>query len=190
MPDYTIRTMELSELQFFYKHITQDFPVGEYPPYEILSRQFQEGLQDGLVFCTGKQDLAYSICAASTDYVLLSLFAVLPEFRGQGVGSAFLQALQKRYAGKQAIIGEVECPELASNSAEIQLRNWRIEFYEKAGFDLIPGIDYTIWDVPMHLMALPLTSGRKTIVANIQTIMYQIYLQLMGKQFMHKMSFE
>jgi GNAT superfamily N-acetyltransferase len=182
--------MEASELSFFYNRITQDFPAGEYPPHEILSSQFGAGLQDGLVYCRGKQDLAYSICAANTDYVLLSLFAVLPEFRGQGLGSAFLQALQSKYAGKQAMIGEVERPELASNAAETKLRKWRIEFYEKAGYYLIPAIDYTIWDVPMDLMALPMTAPRKTIDANIQAIMYQIYLQLMGQQFMHKLSFK
>lgn len=190
MPEYTIRTMAASELRYFYNRITQDFPVGEYPPYEILSRQLSEGLQDGLVFCRGAQDLAYAICAASTDYVLLSLFAVLPEHRGQGIGSDFLQALQSKYAHKQAMIGEVERPELAANAAETKLRNQRIEFYEKAGYYLIPAIDYTIWAVPMLLMALPLTAPKKTIDANIRAIMYEIYLQLMGQQFMHKLSFK
>jgi len=54
MNDYTIRTMDVSEHRLIYKHIKQDFPVGEYPPYEILSRQLQEGLQEGLVLCSGK----------------------------------------------------------------------------------------------------------------------------------------
>jgi len=188
MNDYTIRTMDVSEHRLIYKHIKQDFPVGEYPPYEILSRQLQEGLQEGLVLCLGEHDLAYSICAASSDYVLLSLMAVFPEFRGQGVGSAFLQALQSRYARKQAIIGEVERLDLASNSKEMKLRKERIEFYKKAGFYLIPGVDYTIWDVPMHLMALPIRASTEDINDDIQIIMYQIYLKLMGKQFMHKMS--
>ena len=188
MNDYTIRTMDVSELWRIYKHIKQDFPVGEYPPYEILSRQLKEGLQQGQVLRFGEQELAYAICAASTDYVLLSLMAVFPEFRGQGIGSAFLQALQGKYANKQAIIGEVERPELAANSKERQQRSERIKFYEKAGFYLIPGIDYTIWDVPMHLMAQPIISSPEAINDDIPLIMYQIYLKLMGKQFMHKMS--
>ncbi len=187
MNDYNIRTMDESELKFIYRHIKQDFPAGEYAPYEILSRQMKEGIQEGLVLCSGNQDLAYSICAASTDYVLLSLMAVFPEYRGQGAGSAFLQALRSKYSTKQAIIGEVERPELSSNSAERKIRNQRIEFYNQAGFYLIPGIDYTIWDVPMHLMALPIRSAPKAIDDNIQLIMYEIYVKLMGKRFMHKM---
>jgi len=188
MNDYTIRTMDVSELRQIYKHIRQDFPVGEYPPYEILSQQFREHLQQGLILCSGEQDLAYAICAASTDYVLLSLIAVFPEFRGQGAGSAFLQALHSIYAYKQAIIGEVERPDLASNSIEMKQRSQRIRFYKKAGFYLIPEVDYTIWDVPMDLMALPIISSPEDINDDIQLIMYQIYLKLMGKQFMHKMS--
>ena len=104
------------------------------------------------------------------------------------MGSAFLQALHSKYACKQAIIGEVERLDLASNSTKMKLRNERIKFYKKAGFYLIPGVDYTIWDVPMHLMALPIRASAEDINDDIQIIMYQIYLKLMGKQFMHKMT--
>jgi len=90
------------------------------------------------------RNLAYSICAASTDHVLLSLMAVFPEFRGQGAGTAFLKALQSMYDYKQAIIGEVERPELASNSKEMKLRSERIKFYKKVGFYSIPDVEYTI----------------------------------------------
>lgn len=188
MSDYTIRTMDESELHSFYKHIQRDFPVGEYPPYEILSRQFREGLQEGLVLGRENRDLAYSICAASTDWVLLSLMAVFPEYRGRGVGSALLRALHSKYICKRVIIGEVERPELASDSVETSLRYRRIDFYKKAGYHLIQGIDYTIWDVPMHLMALPINCSRKAVDEDIQTIVYKIYLQLMGKHFMDKLS--
>lgn len=98
MAVYYIRNMEASELRVFFRHIEEDFPLGEYPPYEVLASQMSNKLQDGLVYCHGKQDLAYSICAVGTDHVLLSLFAVLPEFRGQGVGTAFLNILKDKYA--------------------------------------------------------------------------------------------
>lgn len=187
MPDYTVRPMELEQLQRIYQHIVQDFPAGEYPPCDILYRHLQSGTQDAQVFCAGEQVLAYSICAAGSDYVLISLLAVLPEFRGQGVGSAFLPALIKSYSGKQGIIIEVERPELAAGPEETRFRQWRLGFYKKAGFYLLEGIDYSIWDMPMHLMALPLLSSRQTIDENIDQIMRQIYLRLMGKRFMHKL---
>ncbi|MEA4924252.1 MAG: GNAT family N-acetyltransferase [Syntrophomonadaceae bacterium] len=187
MTDYYIRNLELSELRFFFKHIQQDFPVGEYPPCDILYGHLREGRQDGMVFCSGGQDLAYSICGASTDYVLLSLLAVLPGFRGQGAGTAFLETLRDKYSHKQAIIGEVERPELASTSEEAKRRQKRIRFYEKAGYYLVPGIEYSIWDIPMHLLALPLSAAQDTINENIPTIMYQVYVQLMGTGYMHKM---
>jgi hypothetical protein len=187
MNDYYIRTMEMNELRFFFEQIKRDFPVGEYPPYEILAGHLKSKLQDGLVYCSGKQDLAYSICAASTDYVLLSLFAVLPGFRDQGVGTAFLDAIRAKYDHKQAVIGEVERPELAASAGELKKRRERIHFYERAGYHLIPNIDYSIWDVPMYLMVLPLNAAVDTINENIGTIMYQVYVQLMGEGYMHKM---
>lgn len=189
MAEYTIRSMSASELKTYFKQIQRDFPPGEYPPYDILSRHIEAGIQDGMVLCMGQQQVAYAVCAASTDHVLLSLLAVWPEFRGQGVGSAFLGLLKSRYIEKQAIIGEVERPETASHAEEMSRRLQRIHFYEKAGYHLIPGIDYTIWDVPMHLMALSIKASPDAISENIETIMYQIYLHLMGQNYMHKMIF-
>lgn len=187
MPQYTIRSISSSELKIYYKQIQQDFPKGEYPPYDILCRHIDAGVQDAMVLCRGQQQVAYAICAAGTDHVLLSLLAVLPEFRGRGVGSAYLGLLKSRYISKQAVIGEVERPEMAADPEEMQRRLRRIHFYENAGYYLIPGIDYTIWDVPMYLMALPINSSPNTIGENIGTIMCQIYVQLMGEKYMHKM---
>lgn len=90
-------------------------------------------------------------------YVLISLLAVFHEYRGQGIGSESMKELRVMYENKQAIIVEVERPDFSQTPEECDSRKRRIEFYEKAGFYLIPNIDYSIWDVPMHLMAMPLT---------------------------------
>lgn len=191
MPGYFIRRMEAAELKGFYKRIKQDFSPGEYAPYSVLYEQLQEGIQEGLVFSEGEHDLAYSICASSHEngYVLISLLAVFPEYRGQGIGTEFMEALCTKYKEKQAILVEAERPENSQTPEEQDFRKRRIDFYEKLGFLLIPGIDYSIWDVPMHLMALPLMASREAINEKIGQIMYQIYFQLMGERFIHKMKF-
>lgn len=183
--------MELDELKIFYKHIKRDFSRGEYAPYSVLHRQLQENIQEGLVFCEGKEDIAYSICAADNadGYVLISLFAVFDEYRGRGIGSAFIKALCTMYNQKQAILLEVERPELSQSQEEYDTRKRRIGFYEKAGFYLVPEVDYTIWGVPMHLMALPLVASKDIINQKIGEVMHQIYLKLMGEQLIHKMRF-
>lgn len=139
MSKFYIRPMELAELTGFYERIQRDFSCGEYAPYAVIYQQLQDHLQKALVFCEGKQDLAYSVCADSHNngYVLISLLAVCKEFRGQGIGSAFMKTSRVMYEHKQAILVEVERPDHAKTLEEANSRRRRIEFYEKAGFYLI-----------------------------------------------------
>jgi GNAT superfamily N-acetyltransferase len=192
MTAYYIRYMEVNEINGFYKRIEEDFPPEEHAPYRVFYRQILGDIQEGLVFGEGAQDMAYSVCADNhtNGYVLISLLAVFQEFRGQGIGSAFLKALRVMYARKQAIIVEVERPELAETEKERDLCRRRIDFYEKAGFYLIQGINYLIWDVPMHLMALPLNSSIENINKDIEKIMYQIYYKMVGESLIHKLEFQ
>jgi len=191
MSKYDIRRMELGEIKAFYVRIERDFAQGEYSPYDILYQHLRKGLQKALVLCEGEQDLAYSICTDSHDnsYVLISLLAVFKDYRNQGIGSDFLKRLRLMYQDKQALLVEVERPDQAKTQEEANSRKRRIEFYEKAGFYLIKGVDYSIWDIPMHLMALPLVASKQTINQKIEKLMYELYLDLMGETLIHKMQF-
>lgn len=188
-PICRIRPMQAAELKEYYHYIKRDFKKGEYPPFDILSQQLDQGIQEGIVFTEEGQDLAYAIVYAenTNGYVLVSLFAVLPEKRGEGIGSKFLEILKERYDGKQGIIVEVECLDSSLSKKEYDLQRRRIEFYEKAGFYLITGINYSIWDIPMHLMALPILASQDTINGEIDRIMTDIYEKLLSLRFSHKM---
>jgi GNAT superfamily N-acetyltransferase len=189
MSKYHIRHMELNELKAFYERIVRDFAQGEYSPYAIIYQHLQNGLQKALIFCEGEQDLAYSVCTDNHDnsYVLISLFAVFKQYRGQGIGSAFIKRLRLMYKDKQALIVEVERPDEAKTQEEGNSRKRRIEFYKKAGFYLIERVDYSIWDIPMHLMALPLVAPKETINQEIGRSMRELYLELMGEELIHKL---
>lgn len=186
----SIRRMMPSELKCYFKYITNDFPVGEYPPRFVLERHMKSGKMEGLIFSDGNTDVAYAICAAGhgNGYVLLSLFAVLQEFRGMGVGSGFLKAITDYYSHKKAIFVEVERPELALDNQELITRRRRVEFYERAGFIQLSGIDYTIWDVPMHLMVYPADVGLNIPETQLMERIREIYLQLLGRAFIHKLA--
>lgn len=192
MANYSIRSMQVSELKDFYPHIKKDFASGEYPPMDILAMHMQEDRQEGFVLCDGTNDIAYAFCAVSSahGYVLLSLFAVFEAYRGKGIGSIFLKELDLCYADKLAIIVEVERPEDARTKAEQEKRQWRIAFYEKEGFQLIQGIDYIIWDIPMHLMALVLNVSYDFVNKQIKEIMHLIYSDLSGKRFINKLQIQ
>lgn len=191
MIETTIRTMKDHELKNIYKHIERDFLEGEYAPYGILHQQLKSGIQTGFIFNIGKEEAAYSICAENTNgYVLISLFAVFEKFRGQGVGSSFLNGLCKIYSEKKGLIVEVEKPENSQIEEQRFIREKRIEFYRKAGFSLIHNIDYSIWNVPMHLMMRPDSSAGLITGHEMGKIMYEIYLNLMGQSYIHKMVFK
>lgn len=173
--EYRLKSIELSEYGAVYKRITEDFAPGEYPPYIVLRNQLKKGVQKGVYLLHREKPVAYSICAEGDryNYVLISLFAVYKENRGKRYGSKFLQEIIKYYTSRDGIIVEVEKPENAVTPQEKAIRERRIQFYEKAGFHLLPGIDYSIWDVPMHLMAL----SNAIFIDRTKTgkIMYDIY---------------
>ena len=180
-----------AELKHIYKSIELDFAEGEYAPYDILAKQIEKGVQKGHIFHNGEKDVAYSICAdaCSNGYILISFLSVYKEFRGNGLGSIFLEELIRRYSMNQGIIVEVEKPENSRSDKERALCEKRIQFYQNAGFYLIPDIDYSIWDVPMHLMVLPLKASMPTPNEMIGQIIHDIYLELMGKRYIHKLKF-
>lgn len=189
--DNTIRKMIPSEFKHIYKSIENDFAEGEYAPYDVLAKQIEKGLQIGHIFQNGEKDVAYSICAdgCANGYILISLLSVYKEFRGNGLGSIFLGELIRSYSLKQGIIVEVEKPENSRSTEERALCEKRIKFYQNAGFYLVTDIDYSIWDISMHLMVLPLKASLPTLNEMIGQIIHDIYLELMGKRYIHKLKF-
>jgi len=184
----SIRNVEPDELEGIFMHIKNDFALGEYPPYAALHRHLTTGVQKGYILQDRKKDVAYSFCAEGTGngFVLISLLAVFKEFRGKGYGTAFLDELRHMYTSKKGIIIEVEKPEEAKTADEKTVREKRIAFYQKSGFYLVKNIDYCIWDIPMHLMILPGTGTGKIDNAEISQAIYEIYGELLGDRFIHK----
>ncbi len=189
--NYTIRAIDLHELLDFYTRIIQDFAEGEYPPFDKLYYQLENKIQKGWVFVCDGVDVAYSICAEgeNKNYVLISNIAVYSEYRGKGFGTAFIEQLVNRYSDSDGIIVEVEKVEDASDEHDKRTREKRIKFYQKSGFHLIPGIEYAIWHIPMHLMVLPCKAPLGEAYQDIGNIIYDIYYALLGKQYIHKMEF-
>jgi hypothetical protein len=122
--------------------------------------------------------------------MLISLLAVFQEFRGEGIGSAFLGDICEMYSDKQGIIVEVERPEDADTDEERHKRIKRIEFYKRAGFCMVDDVEYSIWDIPMYLMVFSPKPMPDNINDSIGPVMYEIYFKLMGERYIHKMKFK
>jgi hypothetical protein len=173
------------EFKRIYKQIKKDFAAGEYPPYFVLHRQILNGIQQCFLYIPEGVEKAYAVCAGGhpNGYVLISLLSVLPAYRGLGAGTAFLNKIKENYADKKGLLVEVEKPEDAKTSEEKEVREKRIRFYQKAGFRVVPGLNYSIWGVPMHLMVYGEEGDTQVIMQRI----YEIYLELMGQHFIHKL---
>ena len=80
------------------------FPAGEKKPFSMIISGQETGLVEILSAEENDTFLGLAIMAKSGDRVLLDYFAIASERRGQGTGSAVLQALKERYQGCGCII--------------------------------------------------------------------------------------
>jgi len=190
MQTFHLKPILITDLEALYKRITVDFPLGEYPPIEAMQSQFRSGAHKGFFLISdSNEEVSYAICSVSesTGYVLLSLLAVDVKHRSVGIGERTVLELCDLYKTMHGIIVEVEIPERAKTEDDLLIRQKRIAFYESLGFELIPGITYAIWDIPMYLMAKPLSEPVPNFQQNVCEIMHTIYLNLMGNRFIHKL---
>lgn len=86
-------------------------------------------------------------------------FAIQPELRNQGLGSAFYQEIVQRvWAMHRLLVYEVESPAEARDSEEARLCQQRIELYRRHGAQQLLGVSYqqTVGEhcspIPMQLM--------------------------------------
>jgi GNAT superfamily N-acetyltransferase len=188
MSDLYIRSIAPSELKYFYPRIESDFAAGEYPPMDVLYDHMLQGKQEGYALWDGNKYVAYSFWAANParNHILITLLAVMPEYRGQGMGTNFLKKLHEMM-NEGMVIVEVEKPEEAKTDKERDKRLRRIAFYEKEGYILINEIDYIIWDIPMHLMVRLPEIHKPLNNPEVMEIMQQIYFRLLGKRFINKL---
>ena len=102
--------------------------------------------------------------------VLLAYFAVVPEGRGAGVGSSFLESLRQR-CDCAGIIIESEMPAGAKSDEETAVRRRRISFYQRAGAELSP-VGWHAFGVDYNLLWLPVRKAlaNSDIAGDIQSI--------------------
>jgi GNAT superfamily N-acetyltransferase len=137
----------------FYLRLLRDKREGLYPDHHLLAVQY-EGDFVGL---------AHYVTVEEQRITWLWMFAVTPEARNRGIGTAIYQDIVRRLpAGTVAILIEVERPDLAHTEAERRLAERRIAFYRRQGAKLLEGVHYVQSvgphqpPLPMHVMFHPL----------------------------------
>ncbi|MCD8015359.1 MAG: GNAT family N-acetyltransferase [Lachnospiraceae bacterium] len=148
-----IKKLQQDDLKQIYKaHIREDFPRNERRPYSSMEKMTNEGKYASYGYYDDNRLLAYACYILTEDgmYALLDYFAVIPELRGHGTGSEFLQKLEGTLPAKNGAFIEAESPDTAKSDEEVAFRQKRIHFYLSNGAVLtntkclLFGVDYNI----------------------------------------------
>lgn len=184
-----LKKIKNEEFQDLYKnHIVNDFPPDERPPYSVMYNHIADGLHECFFYYENGEASGYIITASGNKngYVLISFLAIMEGKRGSGIGTQLLNEIADHFKEKKGIIIEVEKPEDAKNPKEKVLRERRIDFYKRGGYIMLPGIDYALFKVPMHLMVLPLSHSLKSEDLYIKS-MWEIQYDLLGDSIEEKL---
>lgn len=162
--------------RFYTEHVARDFPPDEVPPEKGLKSLLERRVYDGYLR-VGKdgEPEGYALLRRHNGAAFLFLYAVEPQLRGHGVGSAFMRELFDLCADDDFLVLEVERPECAENADELAVRERRIRFYEHLGYEICRSVDYSIYHVPMWLMAKPLGRSEAPSPAELAAAMRGFY---------------
>lgn len=105
------------------------FPRSERKPFAIIRRMYREGRTDVWIAKASGRFAGMAATVNGGDTILLDYFAVTKRLRGQGVGSAFLQALLSQYVGKSLFV-EIEATDRDDSTGEKARRK---QFYLRNG---------------------------------------------------------
>lgn len=132
--------------------LERDFPRSERPPKAACLALMESGALAAYIHISEGKASAYGLVAVDREHgaALLSHFAVQPEKRGQGYGSAFLADILEIYA-PLSMAAEAEDPDFAKDEADRRLRERRFAFYERLGFRPLPA-RYRIFGVSMRVL--------------------------------------
>lgn len=155
MTEQEFRLLSREELAALYDaHMRRDFPPDELKPLSTLLHLMEKGSYEPYGLFWAGELIAYALYwKAGTDpYVLLDYFAVVPEERNKGTGSALLGDMLERFCQNGAgVFGEVEAPVTGDREVDA-LRRRRLGFYARAGLRRM-GYTSRIFGVPFIVIA-------------------------------------
>jgi GNAT superfamily N-acetyltransferase len=121
----------------YHQHLQKDFHQSEVKPYTLVEKLVTEQryLCYGLWDDEKLKGYAFFVKGSDSKTILLDYFAILSDYRSQGLGGMFIQAIQENMSkDKLTLIAEVENPAHAYDEKSRDLMNRRIQFYIRNGF--------------------------------------------------------
>ncbi len=155
MSERTFRLLTVEELkQLYSEHMKRDFPPDELKPLSTLLKMTEDGVYDPYGLWEDGVLMAYAFYWRynGAPYVMLDYFAVLPQYRNQGVGSQLLREMLEQFCQDGGgVFGEVEIPDSGDEAVD-DLRRRRLGFYNRAGMRTM-GFRTKVFGVPYIIIA-------------------------------------
>jgi len=139
--------------QVYEEHMKRDFPPAELKPLSRLLQMMAAGNYEPYALFRDGRLVSYALYWKAGDpYVMLDYFAVIPEERNKGTGSALLREMLDRFCvNGHGVFGEVEIPETGDPAVD-DLRRRRLGFYFRAGLKQ-RGFRTKIFSVPFIVLS-------------------------------------
>ncbi len=155
MPE--VRTLDLEQMKDIYtEYMEDDFPRAELRPFFSIKNNYEKGCYPCFGFYEGDRFLGYACFYTypGADDALMDYFAVVPELRDKGVGSAFLRAMASQIPKGCRIFIEAESADSAKTEADRTERKRRLSFYERNGA-MLTGVRCLLFTVDYEMLMIP-----------------------------------
>ena len=147
-----INTEELKQIKESYE---KDFPKNERIPFFYLKNLIKKQKIEVLFLKENEDILGYIVAVKSKNgYILIEYFAILEKYRSKGYGSICLEFCKNYYQQEKGIFLEVEKQNLGKNEQENKIREKRVKFYEKNGFqktNVVAILYRVVFDVMIYI---------------------------------------
>lgn len=165
-----------------YPYYLDLFPKDERKSLTSLKALYEKGLNKIVKIVDDETPVGFLIynTVKNNKYILLDYFAIFSEYQNKQYGSKAIKLFKNFFTDYNAIYGEVEKQGCGSDEKENIIREKRIKFWKKLGFELL-NVDLELFGVLYSPCILKL----KDIELNEDEIMksaFEIYIAIHGEE--------
>ncbi|MCD8299642.1 MAG: GNAT family N-acetyltransferase [Clostridiales bacterium] len=173
-----IKQLQENEIKAIYnERMRHDFPPMELRPYASMKKLGRDGLYSGYGYYEDGRMLAYACLYTGTEFYLLDLFAVLTEYRDNGIGSRFIRELNEQLPAKYGTFIETESASPGTKEDENLIRRKRIDFYLRNGAQRT-GLRSFLFGVNYDILFLPACGAERLTEDRLSQGLKDLYMHL------------